>query len=96
MNDKLHADYTYSIEGNVIAIIDLCLGGRSVSDDIETVLSEISRELKSDLSGYALVYRDGQGNWDGIRLIDNNTIDFYALRETTQEGAVRRLLHLMP
>ena len=96
MSDKFHADYTYSIEGNVIAIIDLCLGGRSVSDDIETVLREISRALNSDLSGYALVYRDSHGNWDGIRVIDGNTIDFYALRETTQEGAVRRLLHLMP
>ena len=96
MNDKLHADFTYTIEGNVIAIVDLCLGGRSVSGDIETVLREIGRELKSDLSGYALVYRDGQGNWDGIRLVDGDTIDFYALRETTQEGAVRRLLHLMP
>ena len=36
-----HADFTYSIRGNVISIIDLNLGNRSVTNDIESVLRKI-------------------------------------------------------
>lgn len=39
------ADYTYTIESNVIAIIDLDLGNRSVTNDIDYVLAEIRAEI---------------------------------------------------
>ena len=38
---KTQADFTYSILGNVISIIDLDLGNRSVTNDIENVLRKI-------------------------------------------------------
>jgi hypothetical protein len=35
------ADFTYSISGNVISIVDLNLGNRSVTNDIENVLCKM-------------------------------------------------------
>jgi hypothetical protein len=39
--ESTQADFTYSIVGNVISIIDLDLGNRSVTNDIENVLRKI-------------------------------------------------------
>ena len=33
------ADFTYSISGNVISVVDLDLGSRSVTNDIENVFA---------------------------------------------------------
>lgn len=87
------ADYTYTIDGNTIAIVDLDLGNRSVTNDIDYVLEEIRVEL-GDLSGYCVIYRDSMGRWDGVRLV-NNTVYFYALGEADQQRAMNRLLHLV-
>jgi len=91
--DTLRSDYTYTVRGNVIAIIDLNRGSRSVTTDIENILDDIRRALDRDLSGYAVIYRDSMGNWDGVRIDDKGLVEFYALRETEQEKAVTRLLH---
>ena len=96
MNAEFRSDYVYTIQGNVIAIVDLNLGNRSVYHDIENIFDDLRRELKSGLSGYAIIYRDQIGNWDGILLTEQGQVDFYALKETTQEKAVKRLLHLLP
>ena len=37
---ETQADFTYSILGNVISIVDLDLGKRSVTNDIESVLRD--------------------------------------------------------
>ncbi len=91
--DIFRADYTYTIEGSVIAIIDLDLGNRSVTNDIDNVIGDIRTEL-GDLSGYAVIYRDSMGRWDGIRLV-RDVVHFYALNEINQEQAQARLLHLV-
>lgn len=88
------ADYTYNIEGNIISIVDLDQGSKSVTNDMENVLDEIRVEI-GDLAGYAVIYRDSMGRWDGVRLA-GSSIEFYALNETDGEQAVARLLHLLP
>lgn len=87
------ADYTYTIEGSVIAIIDLDLGRKSVTNDMDNVLADIRTEL-GDLAGYAVIYRDSMGRWDGVRLI-GSSVEFYPLNETDPERAASRLLHLL-
>lgn len=87
------ADYTYTIEGNVIAIVDLDLGSKSVTNDIENVLEDIRAEL-GDLAGFAVIYRDSMGRWDGVRL-KNGSAYFYSLNESDQQQAQARLLHLV-
>lgn len=87
------ADYTYTVEGSVIAIIDLDQGSKSVTNDMKNVLDDIRSEI-GDLAGYAVIYRDSMGRWDGIRST-GNSIEFYALNETDEERAANRLLHLL-
>lgn len=87
------ADYTYTVDENIIAIVDLDLGNRSVTNDIDYVLEEIRAEL-GDLSGYCVIYRDGMGRWDGVRLV-GSTVEFYSINEPTQERAQTHLLHLV-
>lgn len=87
------ADFTYTVDGNTIAIVDLDLGNRSVTNDIDYVLEEIRAEL-GDLSGYCVIYCDSMGRWDGVRLV-NNTVCFYPLGEADQQRAMNRLLHLV-
>lgn len=87
------ADYTYTVEGSVIAIVDLDQGGRSVTNDIENVLDDIQAELGS-LSGYAVIYRDSSGQWDGVR-IERGVMHIYGLGESDPERAAARLLHVL-
>ena len=91
--ERIRADYTYTVEGSIIAIIDLDQGSKSVTNDIENVLDDIRAEI-GDLAGYAVIYRDSMGRWDGVRLI-GSSIEFYALNETDGERAAARLLHLL-
>jgi hypothetical protein len=85
------ADYTYTVDGNIIAIIDLDLGSRSVTNDMENVLAEIRAEL-GDLAGYSIIYRDSMRRWDGVRLV-NGVTHFYGLNEEDPQMAMRHLLH---
>lgn len=87
------ADYTYSVDGSVIAIIDLDLGNRSVTNDMEYVLADIRAEM-GDLAGYSVVYRDSMGRWDGVRLM-SGVVHFCPLGEIDQQLATSRMLHLL-
>lgn len=77
----IRADYTYTIETNVISIIDLDLGSKSVTNDIENVLDDIRTEL-GDLAGYSVIYRDSMGRRDGVRLV-GKSVEFYSINEST-------------
>lgn len=99
MKTLFRADYTYTVAGNVIAIIDLDQGSKSrsagaVTNDMENVLDEISAEL-GGLAGYSVIYRDSMGRWDGVRL-ERGVAAFYSLNETNPERAAARLLHPLP
>ena len=93
-SNEPRADYTYTVEGGVIVIVDLDLGGKSVTNDIDNVLDEIQAEL-GYLSGYSVIYRDSSGRWDGVR-VKGGLVHFYSLNETNPEQAAARLLHLFP
>jgi hypothetical protein len=86
----MNSDYNYRIteaQGrNVILIEDLNLGGKSVTNDIENVVSTISKTEGIDTKDYMIVYRDSMGIWDGWNG------DFVALRATDWEAAVRRYI----
>ena len=46
------SDFTYSILGNVISIIDLELGNRSVTNDIENVLRKIEYYHQGSIAAF--------------------------------------------
>lgn len=86
------AQYRYSVEGIVIAIVELSEWGKSVANDLDTVLSDVGNQI-GDLTGYSVLYCDRMGIWDGIRL-EQGLAKIYELGETAFERASTRLLHL--
>ena len=89
---KTQADFTYSILGNVISIIDLDLGNRSVTNDIENVLRKIEYYHQGSIVGFKIMYRDSEEIWDGINW-DGERASFFALREAEEGRARNKLLH---
>lgn len=87
------ATYSFSINGIVVAIVELNDWGKSVANDLDTVLSEVHTQL-GDLTGYAVLHCDRMGIWDGVRL-EQGLAKFYELGETALERAASRLLHLL-
>ena len=87
------ATYSISIDGIVIAIVELNRWGRSVANDLDTVLNDIRIQL-GDLTGYTVLHCDQMGIWDGVRL-EQGLAKFYELGETALERAASRLLHLL-
>jgi len=84
---ETHADFKYSISGNAISIVDLNLGNRSVTNDIEYVLHRIEHFHQAPITGFHIMYRDSEGIWDGIAW-DGQHASFFALRES-EEGRAR-------
>jgi hypothetical protein len=58
-----HADFTYSLSGHVITIVDLNLGNRSVTNDIQYVLRQIEQPSATPVKpspGTAMIAETGQ------------------------------------
>jgi hypothetical protein len=49
------------LEFNVISIIDLDLGNRSVTNDIENVLRKIEYYHQGSIAAFHIMYRDSEG-----------------------------------
>jgi hypothetical protein len=60
------ADYDYYFEENKLKIIDLDLGGTSVTNDIEDVLTQIRLSEGDTILNKDIIYRDSDGNWDSV------------------------------
>lgn len=77
---------------NVLVIIDLNLGGRSVTNNIESILSDaIAPTLGSLIYGFPIIYRDSDGIYDGVRVTgaNNDQVDFYSIGVTDEQEAIR-------
>jgi hypothetical protein len=85
------AEFTYSMSPDVIAIVDLDLGHRSVTNDIENVLRKIEHYHQGPITAFKIMYRDSEGVWDGVDW-DGKRASFFALREMTEERAREKLL----
>jgi len=76
------SDYTYRIDGNILFIEDENRGNMSVTNNIENVLDEIAKELNTSMQNYRVVYRDSDGNIDGVSIKDGQFLNFYYIGET--------------
>ena len=88
---ETQADFTYTIHGGVIAIVDLDLGNCSVTNDVENVLRKIEEFHQGAIVGFQIMYRDSQGMWDGIQW-DGKRALFFPIRETDENSARKKLL----
>lgn len=55
------SDYTFNTSGDIVEIIDLDLGGVSVTNDAEGVLTEINKYHQ--IENKRIVYRDSEYVW---------------------------------
>jgi len=85
------ADFTYSMSPDVIAITDLDLGNKSVTNDIENVLRKIEYWHQASIAAFRIMYRDSLGIWDGVQW-DGRRASFFALQETDEALARKKLL----
>lgn len=86
------SDYSYRIDGDVIAITDNDKG-RSVTNDVPNVLADLVKE-GIDLSQYKIMYRDTSGIWDGIAHDGNAFTAIFPLTEREYPAARAKLLSM--
>src|SRR5215831_6593545 len=85
------ADFRYSMSPDVIAITDLDLGKKSVTNDIENVLRKIEYWHQGSIATFRIMYRDSLGVWDGVHW-DGQRASFFAIQETDEVLARKKLL----
>lgn len=87
------ADYMYKTTTcsgrNVLVIEDLDLGNTSVTNDIETVISEIAAVEKINPANWMIVYADSDGRWDGY---DYRSKQFISLNENDYRDGVDKYI----
>ncbi len=92
------ADFEYSVIDDVLVITDLDMGGKSVTNDAESVLETI-RENYENAGGFSvmpehIIYRDSDGIYDGMTPgFDSKgnvaLVKFYPIRSDDLKRAVR-------
>lgn len=93
------ADFLYDITADkLLLIIDQDKGSKSVTNDIENVLTDIIREEElGSLAGYAVAYRDSEGDWCRVLLDEAGQYEQicgFGVRVTCEAEAMRRLREL--
>lgn len=89
------ASYDWKIDGNIISIIDL-KKGKSVTNDIDNILSDIQKELglQNPLSNFKIIYKDTYEVWDGIQVSSNGHCSgFYSINEKEYQNAKAKLIN---
>lgn len=60
---ECQADFTYTMNLNVVKIQDTGKGLKSVADDLEAVLGKIEGWHQGSIAGFVISYRDTHGFW---------------------------------
>jgi hypothetical protein len=76
---------------DVIAILDLDLGNKSVTNDIDDVLRKIEYYHQRSINSFKIMYRDSRGVWDGVHW-DGQRASFFPLQEKDEVLARKKLL----
>jgi len=89
------SNYEWRFKDGVLAIEDLNLGKMSVTNNMENVLTEIRSKIGDEIVGAKIVYRDSEGEWDGVipvwtREVCTN-VQFYFIGEKSFEKAIKFL-----
>jgi hypothetical protein len=89
------AAFTYSLELDVIKIQDLYTGTKRVADDIKNVLRKIESWHQVPIIGYRIMYLESNGLWTGVDW-DGKSVGFFALGETDESAATKKLIAIHP
>jgi hypothetical protein len=81
------ADFSYSMHGNVIAVVDEG-EGRSVTNDADNVIACLA--AKFDLPKYRVIYRDTRSIWDELCTQDGWFAGFRSINERELDDALAK------
>jgi hypothetical protein len=89
--DMFRANFTYKIIDGVICITDLDTG-KSVTNDVENVLSDISAQVGTEeMLLRPIIYCDSMQTWDGIKVNSRGEFEsFFSISETDQTKAIKK------
>jgi hypothetical protein len=82
--------YTFSIEGKVLALVDL-KHGVSITNGVEAVLKDLHFHMQG-LRGFRIIYRDTADIWDGIAHRGDAFLSFVPLHERSKEAAIAKAM----
>jgi hypothetical protein len=89
------SNYTWRTKGDLLLIVDMNTGERSVTNDIENVVNEIYQKLGDKIKEYKIIYKDSDGIWDGIIPVWSIKYcvecNFYHIGETDLKLAVQKI-----
>ncbi len=101
MRFKNSADFSWGTIISLLYIVDENKGNKSVTNDIENVIEDIRESFKKlammenfSLMNFIIIYRDSDGNWDGVKLIKDKFIGFYPLRTKNFKDAIYMAIDL--
>lgn len=87
------SDYAYHINSKhgkqVLVIEDLDRGGMSVTNNIEAIIAEIADEIGTSIYQMPIVYRDSEGQYDGINGEKLRSDTFYGIGAKEEKDAVK-------
>ena len=94
------AAFDFNVTTDHILIIQDLGNPRSVTNDMEQVLADITQaEGWTSLAGYRVIYADSEGDWAGVQLNEQGRFaGFYGLgrRVTDERTALVRVRELHP
>ena len=83
-------DFDFELVEDVLVIYDCDQGGRSVTNDIQNVLSTVGDEI-GGIGHRPVIYRDSSKTFDGIYHQGERFAGFYPVNETVLEAALAKV-----
>ncbi len=68
-------DYAVELIHDLLVLVDLNLGNKSLTNDIENVLADLNNDI--DLFDKVIVYRDSDGHYDRVLIRRYNRFDIF-------------------
>jgi len=89
------SDYIFNIIEDTLVIEDLNIGGMSVTNDAENVITEIRKNSGKTIENYPIIYKDSDGIWDGLKPVWGlsvcTEVHFIHLGENEMNDAIKKI-----
>lgn len=89
------SNYIFYFCEEVLCIVDLDTGGKSVTNDIDNILKKLQKENGIDLYAQPIMYCDSMKIWDGIQVDRVGRTGFYtsffSLNERDESTALAKI-----
>lgn len=87
-------DYTYTINDNVILVIDSTSGGAAITNSINEIGKEIATDAHLSYEDFMMkhfIYRNHRGKYNGVRFNKDKSVQFFSLNASNEMKAIEYL-----